>query len=348
MSFPNTTEIARLVGCSQQSVSRILRGKAHLHSKDLVERVQAAAEAHGYRPNLLTQGLLQGRTMTVGLMVPMRDDAFYARLVSGVHGQLASEGVLPLLSYGTHDVNAREQLLRLIDRRVDGIILRPMFEPVDARYLADVIAAKIPVVAVNRQPDPSAALHFVGTDDREGGRQAARHLLERGHRRAAYLALDPGHFDAMSPFYQRWAGFEEVFEAGGGVAECVLSQAESLAECGAGSIAAEDCLRRPRGERPTAFFLGFDQLAWGVYAAARKLGLSIPGDVAVVGFSDQAFAQFMDPPLTTVAQDPEGIGRTAAKILMEKIESKGSSQSPSEFPVEQFLTPSLVVRQSTV
>lgn len=342
MPFPNTTEIARIVGCSQQTVSRILRGKAHLHRAELVEKVTRIAKDHGYRPNLLTSGLLRGKTMTVGMMVPMRDDAFYARMVSGAHNHLSENGFLPLLCYGTSKVSAREQMLRLVDRRVDGFILRPMFEPVDERYLADVIAAKIPVVTVNRPPNPESGLDYVGTDDFLGGQLAARHLLDRGHVRAVYLSMDESRWNPTSPFYKRWQGFEQVFTKSGGIASKILIPAHSLEECAAGFFQASEALSHPNP--PTAFFLGFDQLAWGVYKAVRACGRSTPDDVAVVGFSDQAFAAHMDPPLTTVAQNPEQIGMEAAHRLIARIED---SEARANTPYSMLLAPSLRIREST-
>lgn len=339
----STTQIAREIGCSQQTVSRILNGKAHLHRPELVERVRKIAQSNHYRANHLANGLLRGRTRTVGVVVPMRDDVFYTRVVTGIHNYLASANVLPLLSLATDDLSGKEQILRLVERRVDGIIIRPMFSELDEDYLADVLREKIPVVTVNRPAASALRFDHVASDDAEGGRIAARHFIEFGHQRAAFIAPEEALSDESSPIRQRLEGFSSVFGAlPGNSLEVARVPSGQFASSQAGKAPALDLLNRPPAERPTALFLAFDQLAWGVYAAARELDLGIPGDLSVIGFSNQPFARYADPPLTTISQHPEKIGHAAADLLHQRIEGNPDIGEASD----HYLKPTLNSRKS--
>lgn len=341
----STTQIAKEVGCSQQTVSRILNGKAQMHRPELVKKVQQLAKKNDYRPNYLANGLLRGRTQTVGVMVPIRDDAFYSRVVTGIHNELSQANVLPLLSLASERITGKEQILRLIERRVDGIIIRPMFERLDESYLADIKAANIPVVAINRPPDTSVGIDYVGSDDYEGGALAARHLMEFGHKRAAFVYLQTPVSEKKSPIHKRMEGFRDVFEkVEGNIFESVEIAGDSFESSLAGKTNLLEVLGREKSDRPTAIFLAFDQLAWGVYAAANELNLSIPNDISVVGFSDQPFSKFSDPPLTTICQGPEAIGVCAAQLLLDRIEGRLTQKSP----VCNLLKPALNVRKSSV
>ena len=340
MDSPSTTELATATGVSQPTVSRILSGKHHLFADKTVEHVLKTAEAMGYRPNLLANGILRGRTHTIGIMVPFREDGFYSHIVLGAHDRLIESGDAPLLMLSTSRHDEREQINALLDRRVDGVIYRSMSYVHPEDEFDPFIEKGLPCCSINR--DVSSQVDAVYTDDADGARKAAEHLLELGHRHMAFVSWGCSGMTGDGSLEQRHRNFvEQVERAGGTVCSAIDPGGETE---GLGERLAADILNR--NPRPTAVFMGMDHMAWSVYRVARRMGLRIPEDLSVVGFADLPFAAKLDPPLTTVRQDPYQIGWQAADLLLARIEKKQGKgrQSP---PQKVALKPQLIVRKST-
>jgi LacI family transcriptional regulator len=339
MAIPSTTEIAGATGVSQPTVSRILAGKNHLFADKTVELVLKTAEEMGYRPNLLANGILRGRTHTIGIMVPFRIDGFYSQIVLGAHDRLIESGNAPLLMLSTSRHAEEEQINALLDRRVDGVIYRSMDYVHTEDELTPFVDKDLPCCTINR--DVSPQVDAVYTDDVEGARKAAAHLLELGHRDVAFVSWGCAGKDA-SPLGMRYGVFCEEIEKAGGTVHVAIDpggEVEGLGE----RLAAQVLETTPR---PTAIFMGMDHMAWGVYRVARRMGLRIPEDLSVVGFADLPFAARLDPPLTTLRQDPYQIGWQAADLLLARVEKKqGKGKQPP--PRKVALKPELVVRRST-
>jgi DNA-binding LacI/PurR family transcriptional regulator len=341
MPAPSTTEIATATGVSQPTVSRILSGKQHLYADATVEKVLEVAEQLGYRPNLLADGLLRGRSHTVGIMVPFREDGFYSTIVLGAHDYLVEAGNAPLLMLSTPHKAEGVQINAMLDRRVDGVIFRGMAQ----RHPGDALEAfrrqGIPCCSVNRDIAPD--VDVVYTDDAEGARQAADHLLGQGHRHMAFVTWGFAEGAEDAPLQVRYEAFRERVEAAGGTVDVETSPGgarDNLAEQLVSTVLA-------RTPRPTAIFMGMDHLAFGAYRVARRLELRIPEDLSLVGFADLPTSAQLDPPLTTVRQDPYEIGRRAAEILLDRIDEKHGKKRAAA-PYKLALRPELVVRDSTL
>ena len=341
MNLTSITEVAKAAGVSQPTASRILAGKHELYKPDTVRMVMKAAQRLGYRPNLLANGLLRGRTHTIGIMVPFREDGFYSHIVLGAHDRLIESGDAPLLMLSTPGQAEENQINALLDRRVDGVIYRSMDYVHPADHLAPFLEKDVPCCAVNR--DLSAAVDAVLSNDAYGARQAAEHLLELGHRNVAFVSWGCSGSRGKGPLERRHRSFVARIRKGGGTVCSAIDPGDETEGLGE-RLAAEVLERRPR---PTAIFMGMDHLAWSVYRVARRLGLRIPQDLSVVGFADLPFASRLDPPLTTLHQDPYGMGWQAAELLLARIEERQGKRHKESSPRKVALKPELVVRETT-
>jgi len=328
-------QIAESTGCSLMTVSRALRGRPDI-ANGTRQRILKVAEKLGYRPNLLVRGLQTGRSGNIALLISPAG-GFGSSIVRGAHDELVKQQYLPLLHWqwarGGKETETAERgmLHRVLDRRVEGIIFFPQDDSVPDLYFREVWQRGVPLVTVDRRL-PRTHADFVGTDDEAGARMAAEHLLSLGHRQVAHLADNRKH----GTFAARRTGFEAAIAKGKGLCRSMEARVPDKA--------AEAVLKLLRASpRPTALFLAADYHAHEVYRAAAELRLRIPEDLSVVGFADLEFAPYLAPPLTTVRQDPYGIGREAARIVVERC----SGQHTGKEPVQIRLKPELIVRDST-
>lgn len=336
MKRASLRDIASKSGVSLKTVSRILRGEVENHRPDTCELVKSVAERMNYRPNLAAGAVFGRQTRTVGIMIPFSYEAdFFGRIVKGAHDELIKRNYAPILIFSTPELGLREQIHRLIDRQVDGILVRPMYETVDDILLEEVLGRNLPLVIVLRPTKMQGKLDFVGSDDRHNGAMAARHLLELGHRQAAFLAVDyTAELLTDSISGQRWEGFRDAFAAAGG--ETRLCYRERTG-ADVKAMSAELLKSIPR---PTAIFAMNDRMALDVYAAAQECGLRIPRDLSVVGCGNLDYSPHVTPPLTTVDQHPGRIGAEAAVRLIARIERKNGP------PEELRLPGTLIARES--
>ncbi len=329
--------IAEAAGVSVTTVSRVLREKGEI-SQATRSKVLRVAKRLRYRPNLTARGVYWGKTNTVGVIIPAASN-FDVRIVFGIHDQLAKQDIVPITLWsGSWDgigdkektENVLKQIHHLVDRRVDGVIVRP-HNTFKNLYIQEILERNIPLVTVDRNFLGSNA-DFVGTNDMTGGTLATQHLLDLGHRRLVHIA---GPFKVTTGKLRR-KGFEAVLGNIPGVKYDIIEDRSF----GTDPNIVEKIFDLK--SRPTAVFAANDKIAQNIYIAARSRGLRIPQDLSVVGFADLDFSALMDPPLTTVRQHPYEIGKHAAEILIDRIESKGDKKI-----ISRLLEPELVERKST-
>lgn len=323
-------QIAEETGISVPSVSRVLRGEPGF-AEATRKRVLEAAARLKYRPNMLVQAMQTGRTGAVGVMVPPIDE-FLSSILVGIHDVLAHHDYVPMLLWPQSDLPELEQIHRLIDRRVDGVILFPTEDSAPDNYLAEVWERGLPLVTVDRRMAHTHA-DFSGTDDCAGAESAAQHLLDLGHRNFIHLTACPG----ISTSKNRWQAFRDHVEAlkGAKVRRIVAKDFRSGFEPALKFLQASD--------RPTAVFAANDLLAVSAMKAAHEAGLSVPEDLSIVGYSDLAAARSEFPGLTTLRQSPQQIGRTAAQLIFDRLEDR-ISRTSSAVMLDR---PELIVREST-
>ncbi|MFJ3208079.1 LacI family DNA-binding transcriptional regulator [Streptomyces flaveolus] len=313
---PTSRDVARIAGVSHTAVSFVFNGRAEGNlSPATQERIRQAAAQLGYRPDPLARGLRRRRTAVIGMVTDeIASSPFAGRLLRGAMETAWDSGHLVLtVDSGGDPAKEDAAVAELLDRRVDGIVyaamsLRRVRVPEGLHRTHAVLANCLP---------EDGSLPAVVPAERAGGRTAARLLLDAGHRR---LAVVGGLDDIAS--VERLRGFRDALRVEG-----VTVPKEWVVRTG-GEISGghEGALRllgsAPVDRRPTAVFCYNDRVAAGVLHAATRLGISVPGELSVVGYDDQEhMAAFLSPPLTTVALPHREMGEAAARLLLEAIDT---------------------------
>jgi DNA-binding LacI/PurR family transcriptional regulator len=317
-------DVAKQAGVSEATVSRVLNGKPGI-SDATRAAVLTALDVIGYeRPTHL-----RGRQpRMVGLVVPELQNPIFPALAEVVAGALAQRGFNAVLCTRTGSMSEAEYVDMLLERQVSGMIFAGgQYAEADAphEHYTRLLRLRLPVVLVN-----AAAEHLdfprVSTDDAVAMEQAHAHLAYLGHERIGLILGPPDHMPSLRKL--------EAFERLSHSADLVERTRFSLE---GGHAAATRLLARG----VTAIVCASDPLALGAIRAVRRAGMSVPADVSIVGYDDSAFMSCTDPPLTTVRQPIDALGRAAVELLTGQIEG---AQVAAE---ELFFEPEIVARGST-
>lgn len=324
-------QIAELAGVSIATVSRVLNGRDDV-APETREAVRKIIREHGYTANRSARGLSAGRTGLVGVLVPMVFPAYFAGILAGAAEALSERGLQIVLSPTGGEHDREVSLLDRLHGLTDGsLIILPeessdeLERFVDEGYHFVVVDPLMPLD--DKIPSVSAA-------NTSGADQAMRHLLELGHRRIAQIT-GPAGWVATE---ERRRGYRAALAAAGILPDPAL-EIEATPEIDSGREAGEYLLGLP--DPPTAIFAFNDNTAIGAVEAARERGLSVPGDLSVVGFDDVEHATIVTPKLTTVRQPLAEMGRTAVSLLSRLLERQRFETLHIE------LATRLVVREST-
>jgi DNA-binding LacI/PurR family transcriptional regulator len=329
-------DIAKAAGVSHPTVSRALRDSP-LVSADTKARIKRLAVEMGYSPDARARSLVRGSTQTVGVVVTTIADPFVAQVVEGIEDAAQKDGYTVILC-NSHSDPEREisAVEALRSKRVDGVVVTS--SRVGALYLDHLERIGVPVVLINNHNERSGSYTYsVSVDNRHGGHLATEHLLQLGHRRIAYVSGPADHSDDLD----RLAGYRQALDQAGIPFEASLVVAGTgRADGGERALPDLMALEAP----PTAVFCYNDMTAIGLMRAAAAVGISIPADLAVVGFDDIPFASYVRPPLSTIAQPKVRMGVWAMEMVVALI----ATSSPLE---DQFsnrvLEGQLIVREST-
>jgi len=325
------SDVARRAGVSIVTASRALSGNP-LVAEPTRKRIVETSAALGYVPNLLARGLVKNRTATVGVVILELANPFFAPMVSGIQAVAAKQGFLVIIGESFRNLGEEQRCLEQFRQfRVGGIIVTPATDELD--YLLTTRAAGTPIVVLGRR---WRAGDYVSTDDAEGGRLAAKHILQRGHRQIALIRrADPHHL----PGQDILRGFRAVLGAAGVPLREAWDIQVADGQITGGMRAADHLLAQ--GKRPSAVFAISDRLALGIVQRLHERGLRVPEDMAVVGYDDIPYAMCSRVPLTTIAVPKRTVGEMAAALLFERYE-KGGSPKPRQI----LLKPELVIRAS--
>ncbi len=324
-------QVAKKVGVSEATVSRVLNGKPGV-SDATRQSVLTALDVLGYERPTQLRG---ERARLVGLVLPELQNPIFPAFAEVIGGALAQQGLTPVLCTQTKGgVSEADYVELLLQQQVSGVVFAGgLFAQADASHAhyRQLAERNIPVVLINA---PIAGLDFpcVSCDDAVAVEQAWRHLASLGHER---IGLILGPADHIPSRRKREAAGAAAKAAGKELAEEFVER--SMFSLEGGQAAASRLL----GRGVTGIVCASDPLALGAIRAARRRGLRVPSDVSVVGFDDSAFMNCTEPPLSTVRQPIEAMGRAAVELLCAQIQ--GSQTHPGELLFE----PELVVRGST-
>ncbi|MFF4065230.1 LacI family DNA-binding transcriptional regulator [[Kitasatospora] papulosa] len=302
---PSMADVARVAGVSAQTVSRALRGSAHVNP-DTGRRVLAAVEQVGYRFNSAARALSSGHSLTVGLVL-LASGGYYSRsaVTAGVESAADDAGyAVSIATIASLDARRMERALaRLADQGVDGLVIAVPLISV-TRKMED-ITRDIPTVTLDGSR--TAGARVIGIDQREAGRIATQHLLDLGHRQIWHLSGPDEWLEAR----QRREGWQECLALAGIEAPPAL---EGDWSPGSGYRQGQIIAMIPE---VTAVFVACDEMAFGLIRALRERGRAVPEDVSVVSVDDIALASYCTPPLTAVRQDFFGHGAAAVRLLLQ-------------------------------
>lgn len=322
-------DVAELAGVSIATVSRVVNNSGVV-SDHVRSRVLKAIEELNYQPNVIARNLKQSRTGTVGIVIHDSSNPFFSPMVRGAQMHLAKHGWSVFLCNTDMSVEEERGYVEILaTRRVDGMIISPVSERSD--HFRQLEQVGIPVVYVNRRPRDFQAL--VVSDNRRGAYMAVAHLIKKGHRRIG-LVSGPSNINTGR---ERTEGYRLALKEFGIplrvdlMREGVFSQEVGYKETLA-------LLELPN--RPTALFIGNNQMTLGALVAIKEKKLRIPEDIAVVGFDETEWAPVISPPLTTVKQPSVEIGVQAADVLVRLMNKETLSER------ELYLEPELVIRES--
>jgi len=335
-SRPTQRQIAEEVGVSRTTVSLVLNEVSGVRiSPETRQRIIEVARRLNYYPDAAARTLVSGRTRTLGFVLcqsPDRifTDAFLPEVLRGV-GDAVQENGFRVLIHSVEDVVAPETYIGLVrEKQTDGIILSGPRS--DDQQLTRLRAEGFPIVLLGQLP--GSGIPFVDVDNVDAARQAVEHLIELEHRRIGIITNAPLEYTAAR---DRLAGYRRALEEAG------LGYVEELVCYGdfrepSGHTAMNQLL--DLAQAPTAVFVASDLVAFGALVAIKERGLSVPDDVALVGFDDVRLAHYVNPPLTTVRLPAYGLGYRAAMLLTKLIVGESVEEQ------EILLQTELVVRQS--
>ena len=331
---PTINDIARMAGVSKKTVSRVIN-KSPFVKEETRERVEAIIARHGYAPDPQARGLAFRRSFLIGMIYDQPNPQYVIDMQQGVLDAVRGSGLeLVVHPCRRSDDNFLTDVRTFVQRqKLFGAVLPPSVSE-DERVAELLNEIGCPYVRIASLPldEPKS---MVRTHDGQGAYEAARHLAELGHTNIGHIS-GPQSFRSA---HERRAGFTR------GLADHrVQVQAKYILE---GAYTFESGVEMAgrllaMKPRPTAIFTGNDEMAAGVYKAARDAGLDIPGDLSVVGYDDSPMAARLWPALTSVRLPIRDMGRMAAEKLLQR-----AGENPAAAEVETDVVPSLVVRQST-
>ena len=328
-------DVAARAGVSLGTVSNVLNRPDRV-SPETRARVEQAMRDLGFVRNESARQLRAGRSRTLAYVLLDARNPFFTDVAEGVERAAEAAG-LSLFLCNSDNRSSREHdyLAHLVEQRVQGILVTP----VDAQSpaLADVRRNGTPVVIVDRTRSDDTFCS-VAVDDELGGRLAVEHLVEQGHTRVAFI----GGPDTIGQVRDRLEGARKAWaDAGLPPEQLVVVPTEALTVV-EGRSAGERVMGLGRSRRPTAAFCANDLLALGLLQQLSTSGLSVPGDLAIVGYDDIEYASAAAVPLTSVRQPRQELGRRAAELVLDEAED------PDHVHQQVVFTPELVARRSTL
>lgn len=310
-------DIAKRLGISASTVSRALRGSTEINAATR-EMVQALARELNYSPNPIALSLKEKKTKVIAVVVPEIANYFCSAVIAGIEDKANSLGYHVMI-FQSHESYQKELInLQLMKaRRVDGLIISVSNETKNGNHLKDIINNGIPVVMFDRVCTDVDTPKVV-TDDAGGAYAAACHLVKQGYKRLAHVTMAPH----LSVTQNRMKGYTNALKH-----HKIALEKKWIAHCDFDYDSMKKTVQKllKTKPKPDAILVSGERIALSCFEVLKELQLRIPEDIALVGFFDNPVSRFIDPPLTAVHQPTFDIGQSAARLLVEMIESNSLS-----------------------
>jgi LacI family transcriptional regulator len=321
-----------MAGVAPSTVSHYLNRTAPV-SQATAENVESAINKLNYRVNHGARSLRLQKTHSIGLVIPNISTPFFSEIATSIEDKLWEQDFQTLLCISERNIEREYlQCANLASRQVDGILLAYNSEQSRLTEIAQNL--NVPVVFIDR---PVPGRNSVATDNRLGGRLAAQHLAELGHRTIGILCGE----GEIGNIKERISGFKSELKKW----DIEIPDDYVVHGLQAIKLGLEVTKLLNKTPRPTAIFATNDIVAMGAWSVLLAAGLKIPEDISVVGYDDIELTRYLNPPLTTVAQPTGEIGNEAVKMLLDLIHSHLSNDVST--PKELAIAPTLKVRGSS-
>jgi len=335
--MPNISikDVAELAGVSIATVSRCINSPDKVTEKTRL-KVQSAIQETGYSPNTLAQSFRRGRTNLVMVVVPTIGDPFFAAVMRGIRIAAKSKGYSVVIDETQLNTMTADEIgAMLVSSQTDGIILLASLSPFGTDILSANSDRRLPIVIGCETIAPELAdFPSVHIDNIAAAKDAANYLISLGHQKVAMII---GHHSSLLT-KDRELGYREAMKTASLYIDNDWVVEGHLTLAGARN-ATQNLLGLEN--RPTAIFCATDEMAIGCIHAVKTAGMSVPDDISIMGFDDIRYAEFTDPPLTTISQPGEEIGERVMYRLCRRIEEGSTGNNDPEIVPHK-----LVIRQS--
>lgn len=329
-------DIARILGISASTVSRALNDHPDINANTKKEVNELAKELH-YEPNAIAQNLRSKKTNTIGVIVPEIVHFFFSTIISGIE-EVAYDAGYTVMFCQSGESYEREvkDTKALLNHRIDGLLLSYSKETTNFDHFKE-IQERIPIVLFDRVTD-QLNVSKIRVDDLNGAYEATKHLIDQNCQRIAHLAAPQN----LTIGAERKQGYEKA------LTENNLSiESEYIIPCFSGTLnEGYYCMKRllELDNPPDGVFAHNDTVAFGCMKAIKEMGLNMPNDIAIIGFSNWQFASLIEPQLSTIDQPGKEMGRVAAKRLIDELQNDELHSQPKT----QVLKTKLIVRESSL
>ncbi len=330
-------DIARELNITAATVSRALND--HPGIRDTTKQaVRDTAARLNYRHNNIASSLRLGKSNIIGVIIPSAETNFFGSVVHGIE-KVANENNYNVLIYQSNELYEYEKkgIQTFLQSQVDGVLASISKETINLDHYSEIRNRGIPLVLFDRTND-RLGVSSVEVDDFSGAFQATRHLIEHGCRRIAHIAGQ----QHVNIFNLRLKGYIEALNVHG------IPLDDDLIAFGKVSVeSGRDCMKKllEGPVVPDAVFAVEDFTALGAIQAIKAAGLRIPADIAIIGFANEAFGEYLTPSLSTVNQQTVVMGEEAAKLMFGYLRGGMASDMP---PRKLVLKPQLICRESSV
>lgn len=329
-------DIAKALNITASTVSRALNDHPKI-KKATKEIVWEKAKELNYQPNSIASSLRKGKANTIGMIVPRVNRHFFSNIITGVESVLNPAGYNLIICQSEEKYEKEiKNIDTLIASRVAGILISISLETQKFDHIRKVINNNIPVVMFDRVTDELNVCK-VENDDLSGSYDMTKHLIEQGYRNMMWI----GGSRNFNTYHNRFAGYQKALEEIG-----IDAEKFPIFEGNISLETAYDYMNEfvKTNSLPDVIFSASDYMAIGAIKAIQEMGLNIPGDVAISGYSNEPFAALINPKLTTVEQFSKEMGRAAAHLLLDEI----TSDNEEIVPRKTILRPKLIIRESTI
>jgi DNA-binding LacI/PurR family transcriptional regulator len=332
-------DIANILGLSHSTVARALKDSYQI-SEATKKIVNDCAKEHNYKPNLMAQSLKGKNNRSIGVLSPAIPNSFFAEVISGIES-VAYERNYKLII--TQSFESREREIKNLDllawHHIDGLLVSLSSETKEFDHFIKLHQLGIPIVFFDRITN-SIKTHTVSVNNEEGSYHVTKHMIECGYKKIAHITSSPN----LSITQERLKGYLNALDQ-----EKIPLKESLIKYCDHGGMIQEEIEKGMdelfSGEEvPDAIFAASDRITIKTFSYLRKLGLKIPEEIAIAGFSNFSAPELFDPPLTTVKQPAYQMGAVAIELLLKLIESK----SPVKYFENIILPTELFIRISTL